>query len=494
MTITQVDATQRFRDIDPETTYDLIIGGKNVPSESGETFRCIDPYDGVQWGRVALATAGDVDRAVRSALDAFPKWRDTPAFQRGAILTRWGQLVAENSDRIARLQVHENGKTITENKMALGGVSIAADLCAHLGITLQGVSQLAAPGLEAWTRPEPLGVVAAIAPWNNPLSLLSSKLFPALAAGNTVVIKPSEVTPVSTLELVKLGIEAGIPDGVVNVLTGAGATGAALVEHPGIAKVAFTGSTATGRRIAQSVASRLIPASFELGGKGPNIVFPDADIERAVAGLLTGMTAAAGQACNAGSRILLAAPVYDEVIEKLGAAIGAMRIGDPLDPEVEMGPLASQPQFDKVRGYLDIAESEGLTRLAGGRRGSDLHPTALFVEPTLFASPDGHNRLMQEEIFGPVAGAVRFETEDEAVALANGVDYGLVAGFWTQSVDRAHRLVGRLDAGTVWVNTWRTFSLMIPFGGFKHSGLGHEWGLDMVKQYTRPKATFLAFK
>jgi aldehyde dehydrogenase (NAD+) len=487
---------ERFPDIDPTTTYDLIVGGQEVPAKDGETFSCVDPYDDVEWGQVADASAADVDRAVRSAQDAFPSWRDTSAAQRQSILTRWSELIAEHTPAIARLQVHENGKTITENRMALGGAARMAVTAAHLGMTLQGAAaQPLGPNFDAWTRHEPLGVVAAITPWNNPLSLLANKLFPALAAGNSVVIKPSEVTPVSTLALVRLGIEAGLPDGVVNVVTGAGRTGAALAEHPGIAKVAFTGSTATGRKIAQAVAARFVLTSFELGGKGPNIVFADAKLDDAVAGLVTGMAAGAGQACNAGPRILLEAPVYDEVIEKLIAELARLRIGDPLDPEVDMGPLASRAQYQKVCDYLDIAAQEGHTRLAGGRRGREVDQGGhgLFVEPTLYQAAGGRSRLMQEEIFGPVAGAVRFETEEEAVALANGVDYGLVAGFWTQNLARGHRLVSQLDAGTVWVNTWRMFSQLLPFGGFKDSGVGHEMGLDAVAQYTRTKATFLNF-
>lgn len=496
MTHQKAPTAQRFPEIDADTAYRLIIGGELVPAEGGATFRCVDPYDDVEWGYVAEASAGDVDRAVRSAHEAFPGWRDAHPRVRCQILSRWGELIAANLDRIARLQVHENGKTIAENKMALGGAAFFADLFSRLGMTLHGLAiPNVTPTIESWTRREPLGVVAAITPWNNPLSLLASKLFPALAAGNTVVIKPSEVTPVSTLELVKLGLEAGLPAGVVNVVTGAGATGAALVDHPGVAKVAFTGSTATGRRIAQSLAPRFVKYSLELGGKGPNLVFDDANLDRAIPGLIVGMTAGAGQACNAGSRILIQAPVYDEVIEKLMTALGKLRIGDPLDPETDLGPIASRLQYSRVSSYLDIAAQEGHTRLSGGRLGADLvsGSKGLFVEPTLYQASHARSRLMQEEIFGPVAGAIRFETEDEAVELANGVDYGLVAGFWTQSLSRGHRLVPRLDAGTVWVNTWRMFSAFVPFGGFKNSGVGHEYGLDAVEQYTRTKATFLDF-
>jgi aldehyde dehydrogenase (NAD+) len=347
------------------------------------------------------------------------------------------------------------------------------------------------PGHTAWTERVPIGVVAAIAPWNNPLGLLQWKLFGALASGNTIVVKPSEVTPVSTIRLVELALEAGFPPGVVNVVTGAGATGAALVEHPGIDKVAFTGSTATGRAIAQAIAPRLIRATLELGGKGANIVFDDADLDRAAQGVLTGIIAGTGQACNAGSRILIQRSIRDDVMSRVEKLISDVVIGDPLDPATQIGPLASRPQYTKVTGYLDTAEHEENTSLlVGGRCGTAVPGVdrGLFVEPTLYATPDRTSRLRREEIFGPVGSVITFDTEEEAVEIANDTEFGLVGGLWTRDLDRARRVSRRIDTGVVWINTWRAFSPNMPFGGRKVSGLGHEMGLDVFEEYTEPKA------
>jgi aldehyde dehydrogenase (NAD+) len=339
-----------------------------------------------------------------------------------------------------------------------------------------------------------VGVVAAITPWNNPLGLLAWKLFPALAAGNAVIVKPSEVTPVSTIRLVELAVEAGFPAGIVSVVTGAGAAGAALVEHKGIDKIAFTGSTATGRRIAQATAGRLIRTTLELGGKGANIVFADADLDRAVQGIVVGITAGTGQACNAGSRVLVHEDVKDEVVSRVKHALAALPIGDPLSPQTAIGPIASRAQYAKVCGYLEIAESEPSTRLvAGGRSGAEPFGVAqgLFVEPTLYETPDAQSRLRSEEIFGPVGSLITFASDEEAVSIANASDYGLVGGLWTSDIDRARRVSEQLDVGVVWINTWRAFSNNVPFGGRKDSGVGHEMGLDVFEEYTHVKAYWL---
>jgi acyl-CoA reductase-like NAD-dependent aldehyde dehydrogenase len=365
----------------------------------------------------------------------------------------------------------------------------------HYATTLHGdtvTPQM--PGHQAWTKRVPVGVVAAITPWNNPLGLLGWKLFPALAAGNAVIVKPSEVTPVSTIRLVELALEAGFPPGVISVVTGAGATGAALVNHPGVDKIAFTGSTATGRRIAEAAAGRLVRTTLELGGKGPNIVFPDANLDQAVNGLVVGLTAGTGQACNAGSRMLVHEDIKDEVVARLIKALGVLKIGDPLDPATSIGPIASRPQYLKVTGYLDIAEAEALTSLVTGARRATEVPgvdKGLFVEPTVYETPDPDSRLRREEIFGPVGSLITFRTEEEAVRIANDTDYGLVAGLWTTDVNRARRVSDQIDAGVVWINTWRAFSGNVPFGGRKASGVGHEMGLDIFDGYTHVKAYWL---
>lgn len=489
---TLAPTARRFAEIDPETRYDMLIGGEWVQAESGETFRCVDPYDLGEWGHVPVAGAGDVARAVTAARAAFEGWSRSPAIVRSAILAKWSALILENNESLARLQVHENGKTITEMRGASRSVGMAADFFGHLVLSHHGQTlEPAMPGHEAWTRREPIGVIAAITPWNNPLGLLSWKLFPALAAGNTIVIKPSEVTPVSTLELVRLGVEAGIPAGVVNVVTGAAETGRALVDAPGINKIAFTGSTGAGRAIATSAAPRFVRTTLELGGKGPNIVFDDADLDRAVPGIMTGLMAAAGQACNAGSRILIARSRYDEVIDRLRASIDRMKVGDPLDADTDMGPLASAAQFAKVTGYFDISANEGNPVLTGGTSLQGESGPGYFVAPTLYRTENLRSRIVQEEIFGPVGAVIAFDTEEEAVRIANDVDFGLVAGLWTQSVDRAHRVARRLEAGTVWINTWRAFSNNVPFGGVKSSGIGRELGVGTLDDFTENKSIWL---
>ncbi|WP_083751295.1 aldehyde dehydrogenase family protein [Saccharothrix sp. ALI-22-I] len=484
----------RFPEIPSGGRYELLIGGKRVPAQDGATFACVDPYENRDWGVVSSAGAEDVDRAVAAARAAFDGWRWTPQAQRTQILLRWAALIAEHAGELARIQVHENGKTITEMHTATLGVAGAASFYANLAANLHGETfESPAPDHRGWSMREPIGVIGAITPWNNPLLLLAWKLFPALAVGNTIVIKPSEVTPVSTLRLAELGVQAGVPDGVLNVVTGAGVTGRALAEHPGVDKLAFTGSTATGRAIALAGAQRFARVTLELGGKGPHLVFPDADLDLAVEGLLTGITAGTGQACNAGSRLLIHEQVYDTVTERLGKRLSELRIGDPLDPEVAIGPLASRPQLTKVLSYLDLARDEGHRLVTGGRRaaGSESLDRGLFVEPTLYADVDNHARLAQEEIFGPVGVAMSFSSDEEAVRLANDIPYGLTSGFWTKDVDRVHRLSSQLRSGVVWINTWRVGSFQLPFGGMKASGIGREGGLHALNAYTEEKAVWL---
>jgi aldehyde dehydrogenase (NAD+) len=349
------------------------------------------------------------------------------------------------------------------------------------------------PGHEGWTTADPIGVIAAITPWNNPLGLLGWKLWPALAAGNCIVIKPSEVTPASTLVLARIAAEAGIPDGVINVVTGDGSTGAALSAHPGVDKIAFTGSTATGKAIARLAIDRMARVTLELGGKSPNIVFEDADLDRAIVGLATGLTAGMGQACNAGSRILVHTSVYDEVRDRLASQLAGLTIGDPLDPAVQLGPIASKPQFDKVCSYFEIARDEGLTLATGGKTTQvDGAPEGFFVEPTFYDRVPRSSRLVNEEIFGPVGVMMPFETEAEAIRIANESSYGLVAGLWSQDVSRVHRVIGALRSGTVWANTWRLIHRQAPFGGVRQSGWGRELGVNALKAYMEPKTVWMS--
>ena len=334
-----------------------------------------------------------------------------------------------------------------------------------------------------------IGVVAAVTPWNTPLVLLGLKLLPALAAGNTVVIKPSEYTPTSTILLAELIMEAGFPKGVVNVVTGYGdPAGMALVAHPGVDKIAFTGSTVTGKKIAQAAAERNARVSLELGGKSPNIIFADADIDNAVNGALAGVYSATGQACMAGSRVLIESSVYDEVAQRIATTASKLIPGDPLDPKTQLGPLASRMQYEKVLGYFDIAKQEKIEVLTGGKA---LDRKGFYVEPTVFGNVKNSCRVAREEIFGPVASLLRFDDEEEAVALANDTTYGLAAGIWTENVRRAHRLVPRLRAGTVWVNNYRLVSLAVPFGGYKQSGIGREMGPEALNEFTEVKSVWI---
>ena len=472
--------------------FRMLIDGEWVSAASNETFSCLDPFNEAGWGRVPVAGAHDVDHAVRAARRAFDEdgWPQTSAAHRAALLRRLAELIAANADELARRQIRENGKLITEMRPGVDGLAGDCLYFAGLAEALQGATIPVAPShIVAYTVPEPIGTVAAITPWNTPLGLLGWKLFPALAAGNTVVVKPSEVTPTSTLRLAELVCEAGFPPGVVNVVTGPGQpTGMALSAHPGIDKIAFTGSAATGRAIAHAAADRNARVSLELGGKSPNVIFADADLDNAVNGVMAGIFAATGQSCMAGSRVLVEDAAYDEVAELLVTRGRAMRPGDPLDSATQLGPLASRAQFEKVLRYIGLGREDGLEVLGGGER---IDRPGLFVEPTVFGEVDNACRIAQEEIFGPVACLIRFADEDEAVRLANDTVYGLAAGVWTESVGRAHRMIRRLRAGTVWVNNYRVIQHSVPFGGFKSSGLGRELGVEALHRYTENKSVMI---
>ncbi|MCP2317682.1 aldehyde dehydrogenase (NAD+) [Nocardia amikacinitolerans] len=475
--------------------YAMLIDGEWVGPGERDTFPCVDPYEDQPWGRIPVATADDVDRAVRAARRAFDEggWPQTPAVVRAAMLRRLADLIEQHADELARIQIHENGKLIGEMTGGAHFLATHARFVAGLAETMGAASTQGVPGYTTYTVREPLGVVAAITPWNSPLTLLSWKLFPALAAGCTIVIKPSEVTPTSTLRLAELCVEAGFPAGVVNVVTGFGQpTGAALAGHPGVDKIAFTGSTAAGKAMLAAAGPRIGRVTLELGGKSPNIVFGDADLDNAVHGVMAGIFAATGQTCMGGSRVLVEDSVYDEFVERLSAAANRLTMGDPLDPSVDVGPVACRNQFERVLQYIQIGQGEGAKITAGGARDNTPQTAhGLFVQPTVFTGVDNSSRLAQEEIFGPVASVIRFSGEDEATRLANDVDFGLAAAVWTENVARAHRMVKRLRAGTVWVNTYRVVHYAVPFGGFKQSGLGRELGIDALDPYTEVKSVWI---
>ena len=477
-------------DIDRE--FRMLIDGEWVLSRSGQTFSCVDPFTEENWGRVPRADVNDVDQAVRAARRAFDQdgWPKTPPARRAALLRKLGQLIEENLDALVLQQIRENGRLVSEMRPGTGAVATACYYYAGLAETFHGLSlPVSVPNITSYTLREPIGVVAAITPWNAPLVLLGWKLLPALAAGNTMVIKPSEVTPTSTLLLAELVMKAGFPKGVVNVVTGYGdPAGSALVNHPGVDKIAFTGSTVTGRKIAHAAAERNARTSLELGGKSPNIIFADADLDNAVNGAMAGIFSATGQACMAGSRVLIENKVYDEVAARIAAQAKKMISGDPLDPKTQLGPLASKMQLDKVLGYFEIAKRDKIETLTGGRR---LERKGFFVEPTVFGKVDNACPVAREEIFGPVVSLLPFEGEDQAVAIANDTSYGLAAGVWTENVRRAHRMVQRLRAGTVWVNNYRLVSHAVPFGGYKQSGVGREMGPDALNEFTEVKSVWI---
>ena len=476
--------------------YQMYIDGKYVDSASGKWFDSYNPYSGEPWAQIAQGTAEDVDRAVRVAHKAYTEgpWPELTATQRGLLLHKLGDLVARDARKLAETEVRDNGKLIAEMQGQLNYIPQWYYYFGGLADKIQGtVPPIDKKGYFNFTRHEPLGVVAAITPWNSPLLLVAYKLAPALAAGNTVVIKPSEFTSASTLEFVKLFEEAGFPPGVVNVVTGFGKdVGSPLVEHPLVKKITFTGSDATGRAINELAAKTFKRVSLELGGKSPNIVFADANLEDAANGAVSGIFAATGQSCIAGSRLLLQESIHDAFLEKLLAIAKTARMGDPMSPDTQIGPVTTRPQYEKVLGYIDIAKKEGAKLLLGGGPATRAEcGKGWFVEPTVFADVNNKMRIAQEEVFGPVLSVIKFKDEDEALAIANDVRFGLGAGVWTSDIGRAFRMSQRIQAGTVWVNTYRAVSFMAPFGGFKDSGLGRENGIDAIRDYLQVKSVWI---
>ncbi|UAL31447.1 aldehyde dehydrogenase [Nocardioides rotundus] len=473
---------------------DHFIGGQYVPPTSGEYFVSTNPANQEALYEAARGTAEDVDRAVRSAQQAFdnPLWRDLSQTKRGHLLRRLGDLIGENAEELARMETLDNGKLLREMRGQMATLPEYYRYYAGLADKVEGrVIPTSDRRVLNYTMREPLGVVGAITPWNSPLTLTTSKLAPALCVGNTMVIKPSEYTSATVLRLAELVMEAGFPEGVVNAVTGFGPeAGQALVDHPGLAKISFTGSTATGSRIASTTAGRFIGSTLELGGKSPNIVFDDADVANAAMGVVAGIFAAAGQTCIAGSRVFAQRGVYDELLERVSNRAQSIVVGDPLAEDTELGPLAFGDQRDKVAGYVDLGRSEGARVLTGGEA-TDGGLGGFFYQPTVLVDVTNDMRVVREEIFGPVAAVMPFDTEDEVVALANDTDYGLAAGVWTTGLARAHRMADRLDAGTIWVNTYRAMSPMSPRQGFKSSGVGVEHGQETLNEYTRLKSVWI---
>lgn len=476
--------------------YRMLIGGRWVTSSSGEQLETVNPYTAQPWATVPRGTPGDVDRAVAAARAAFrdPAWRGMTQTDRGQLLQRFADLVTEHAEEIAVVESTDNGKLINEMAAQVAYLPQWFRYYGGLADKIEGaVIPIDKPGVLNYTRREPHGVVAVITPWNSPLLLATWKLAPALAAGNTIVWKPSEFSSVSALVISRLFDEAGFPPGVVNVVTGYGSEiGDRLVSHPDVSMVAFTGGDATGQAVYQRAAEGIKPVTLELGGKSANIVFDDADLDKAVMGVVSGILAATGQTCIAGSRALVQRSVHDEFVERLVAFARPARMGDPLDRSTQVGPVTTEPQLNKVLDYIRIATEEGAVCALGGRRAERPEcGTGWFVEPTIFTDVKPGMRIAQEEVFGPVLSVIPFDDEDEAVDIANGTMYGLAAGVWTTSIRRAITIADRLEAGTVWVNTYRAVSYLSPFGGYKRSGIGRESGMDAIREYLQTKSVWI---
>ena len=477
--------------------YDIYIDGAWCQAASGKRFESQDPYTGEPWALIPECDAGDVDRAVEAAYRAYDRgpWAETTATQRGHMLRKLGDLIAENAEALAQTEVRDNGKLISEMAAQTRYAPEWYYYYGGLADKIEGtVIPTDKPDTFNYTLREPVGVCAMITPWNSPLLLVAWKLAPALAAGCTAVVKPSEHTSASLLEFMRLVEEAGFPPGVVNVVTGYGKeVGGPLVEHPKVAKVAFTGGDASGRHVYAAAAKELKRVSLELGGKSPNIVFDDAKIEDAVNGVISGIFAATGQTCIAGSRLLVQESIHDDFVERLVSTASQARMGDPQSYETQIGPVTTPVQYQKILDYMEIAKSEGAeTVLGGGPAGADEGGGKWFVKPTIFTGVSNDMRIAQEEVFGPILSVIKFKDEEHAIEIANDILFGLAAGVWTQNLRRATVMARRLRAGTVWINTYRAVSFTSPFGGYKHSGIGRENGREAIEQYLQTKSVWVS--
>lgn len=470
----------------------LFIGGEWVAAIDGGMIESIDPASGQVWARAAFGGRGDMDRAIAAADDAMRgPWRTMPVAERAALLRRFAELYVREADTLSTIESRDTGRPIRDTRPEFPGHGQIWWWNASLADKLGGRTIPMDPSVHIYTTREPVGVVGAITAWNAPSFLANLKLAPALAAGCAVILKPSEITPVGAFHLARIAEEAGLPAGVLNVVPAYGdGGGTRLVEHPRVAKISFTGSGATARKLLQIGAPTLKRFTFELGGKAPHIIFADADLEMAINAATSSAWAVCGQSCALGSRVLVERSIYAKVRDAFRERAAMVRVGQPMDPATHMGPQAHSAQLEKTLSYFAIARDEGATLVAGGERvvTGDL-ASGYFVRPTVYADVDNTMRVAREEIFGPVAALIPFDGEEEAIAIANDTDYGLTAGLWTRDLGRAHRVAARIEAGSVWINTYRFIRFPVPYGGMKQSGWGRENGIEALDSYLETKAT-----
>lgn len=495
--ISAVETAQRLKRTLAAAPQRHLIDGKWVESSSGETFETIDPATGEVLALAARGTAADIDRAVKAARRAFsnPAWRGMSANDRTKLLLRLADLIERDAHELAVLECLDNGKPahltrLVEVEGSIKTFRYFAGWPTKFGGETLPVSPRGGMQILNYTTREPVGVAGLIVPWNYPLSMAAWKVAPALAAGCAVILKPAEQTPLTALRLGELALEAGFPPGILNVVTGFGEVGAALVEHPDVDKIAFTGSTAVGKAIVRASSGNLKKVSLELGGKSPHIVFPDADLDAAAAAVASGIFFNQGQTCTAGSRLYAHVDCLDRIVESVTAAARKLKVGNGLQPDSDLGPLVSQEQWDRVNGYIDIGRAEGASLLVGGKR-PEQQQRGYFFEPTVFADATANMRIVREEIFGPVLTVLAWKDVDDLVKQANDSEYGLSAGIWTNNLKHAHRAAAALKAGTVWVNCYNLVDPATPFGGFKQSGWGREHGRQAMELYSEVKSVWV---